>query len=712
MRRGDIVADRVKARAPTGEKTDGKRIDLSSPSLYINRELSLLQFQRRVLAQATEARYPLLERLRFIPIVSKNMDEFFMVRVSELMDQVESGVTSIPPDGMTPVQQLAACRIEAMEIFREQRRILNDELLPELAREGIRIARISELTATQRAALRTYFEQQVFPVITPLAVDPGHPFPHISNLSNNLAVELQGEEEVRFARVKIPDVLPRLIHLESILDGMAQKKSNSYTFVWLDDLVSLNLSSLFPGVPVLSCHAFRVIRDADIEIHEEEGGDLSTSMEQVLRRRRFGEPVALMVEPAMPRRVRTLLMQRLDLDADSVYELEKPLGLFDLSQIVSADRPDLKYPRLVPRIPAALAPGEPVFSVLNRHDVLVYHPYESFAPIVELLAAAGRSDNVLAIKQTLYRVGPDSPVVKALLDAARHGKQVATLVELKARFDEESNLEWARELEREGVHVVYGLVGLKTHSKVALIIRKDGNGGIRRYVHVATGNYNPETARGYTDLGLLTSDPDFGADATDLFNFLTGYSRQTTYRRFLVAPLNLRQELLAKIEREIEHHRKHGHGHLIFKVNSIADAQFMQVLYRASQAGVRVDLIVRGICSLRPGVPGVSENIRVVSIVGRFLEHARCFWFHNNGEPELYCGSADLLPRNLDHRVEVVFPVNDPALRERIMRDVLQAQLRDTVNAWDEGADGQYMRVQAPEGEQPFDSQAWSIEHG
>jgi polyphosphate kinase len=706
------VADRVRTRPATVEKTDGKRVDLSSPSLYINRELSLLQFQRRVLAQATDPRHPLLERLRFISIVSSNMDEFFMVRVSELMDQVESGVTSIPPDGMTPVQQLAACRIEAMEIFHEQRRILNDELLPELAKQGIRIARISELSAAQRAALRTYFEQQVFPVITPLAVDPGHPFPHISNLSNNLAVELQGEEEIRFARVKIPDVLPRLIHLESILEGAGQKSATSYTYVWLDDLVSLNLSSLFPGIPVLSCHSFRVIRDADIEIHEEEGGDLSTSMEQVLRRRRFGEPVALFVEPAMPRRVRTLLMQRLDLDTASVYELEKPLGLYDMSQIVSADRPDLKYPRLVPRIPPALTPGEPVFSVLNRHDVLVYHPYESFAPIVELLATAARSDDVLAIKQTLYRVGPDSPVVQALLDAAERGKQVATLVELKARFDEESNLEWAREMEREGVHVVYGLMGLKTHSKVALIIRKDGNGGIRRYVHVATGNYNPQTARLYTDIGLLTSDPDFGADATDLFNYLTGYSRQTTYRQFLVAPLNLRQELLARIDREIEQHKKHGHGHLMFKVNSIADAEFMRALYRASQAGVQVDLIVRGICSLRAGVPGVSENIRVVSIVGRFLEHARCYWFYNNGEPELYCGSADLLPRNLDHRVEVVFPVKDPTLRERIVRDVLEAELRDTVNAWYEQADGQYVRVQTPDGEKPFDSQAWSIEHG
>ncbi|HZU13872.1 MAG TPA: polyphosphate kinase 1 [Chloroflexota bacterium] len=686
-------------------------VNLNSPDLYINRELSLLAFQRRVLAQAANPRHPLLERVRFLAIVSINIDEFFMVRVSDLMDEVQSGVMFLGPDAMTPAQQLVAIRKDVQRILKEQRRIYCDELLPQLAANGIRIVGLEELSTKQRAALRTYFEQQIFPVITPLAINRGNPFPHISNLSVNLAAELQGPEETLFARVKIPDVIPRLLHLEAILGEHVAGKSRNYTFVWLDEVVALNLSTLFPGVPVLSSHSFRVVRDADIEIHEEEGVDLRASMEQGLRQRRFGEPVALFVEESMPERVRQFLCERLDLGPDAVYATHRPLGLKSLMELTSIDRPDLKYPRLVPRVPPAVAGGGSLFAVIDRHDVLVYHPYESFAPVVDLLWEAARDPDVLAIKMTLYRVGTDSPVVEALLDAVNRGKQVAVLVELKARFDEESNIEWATELERAGVHVVYGFIGLKTHAKVALVVRKDGEGAIRRYVHVATGNYNPETARGYTDLGLFTADPDFGADATDLFNFLTGYSTQVTYRRFLVAPSDLREALLAKIEREIEIARRGGQGHLIFKVNSLADREFMRALYRASRAGVRVDLIVRGVCSLRPGIPGVSENIRVVSLVGRFLEHSRVYWFGNGGNPEMYLGSADLLPRNLNNRIEVVFPLCKPDARERVYRDVLQAQLRDTVNAWAEQADGTYKPIEPPPGEEPFDSQAWSIEH-
>jgi polyphosphate kinase len=706
------MADSVRTRSGTTRLNGDKSPDLDSPSLFINRELSLLQFQRRVLAQAADPRHPLLERLKFIPIVSKNLDEFFMVRVSDLLDQIEAGVADVGPDGMTPAQQLSAVRAEVTELLREQRRILREEMLPALEGQGIRIARVQDLTAAQRAGLRTYFEQQIFPVITPLAVDRGHPFPHISNLSNNLGIELQGDGEALFARVKIPDVLPRLLHLEAILGQHVDGKRSKYTYVWMDDLVSLNLSSLFSGVHVLSVHSFRVIRDADIEIHEEEGVDLSVSMEQGLRQRRFGEPVALYVEEAMPQRIRALLSSRLGVEAESVYAVDRPLGLDSLMEITGVDRPDLKYPRLVPRVPAPMVGGESIFDAVSRHDILLQHPYESFAPVVDLLAGSARDDQVLAIKQTLYRVGADSPVVRALLDAVHRGKQVAVLVELKARFDEESNIEWARELERAGVHVVYGFVGLKTHSKVALVIRKDRQGGIRRYVHVATGNYNPDTARLYTDIGLFTADPDFGADATDLFNYLTGYSHQTTFRQFLVAPLNLRRGLLEKIEREITRHKKDGDGHLIFKINSISDRHFVHALYRASQAGVKVDLIVRGICSIVPGVPHVSENIRVRSVVGRFLEHSRVYWFRNGGASEMYCGSADLLPRNLDHRVEVLFPVNAPDIRERIYRDILQVELRDTANAWAMQPDGSYVRVCPADGEEPFDSQAWSIDHG
>jgi polyphosphate kinase len=706
------MADTTRTRHGVGQIRKDSPPDLNSPALFINRELSLLQFQERVLAQARDRRHPLLERLKFIPIVSKNLDEFFMVRVSDLLDQMEAGMADVGPDGMTPGQQLAAVRVEVTALLREQRQILREDLLPQLEEQGIRIARVQDLTAAQRAGLRTYFEQQIFPIITPLAVDRGHPFPHISNLSNNLAVELQGDGEPLFARVKIPDVLPRLLHLESILGQHVDGKRSKYTFIWLDDLVSLNLSSLFAGVNVLSVHSFRVIRDADIEIHEEEGVDLSVSMEQGLRQRRFGEPVCLFVEEAMPQRIRTLLSTRLGVDADSVYAVDRPLGLESFSEITAISRPDLKYPRLVPRVPAPIVAGESMFDAMTRHDIMVQHPYESFAPVVDLLANSARDDQVLAIKQTLYRVGTDSPVVRALLDAVHRGKQVAVLVELKARFDEESNIEWARELERAGVHVVYGIVGLKTHSKVALIVRKDRAGGIRRYVHVATGNYNPDTARLYTDIGLFTADPDFGADATDLFNYLTGYSHQTTYREFLVAPLNLRSGLLEKIDREIAQHKKSGDGHLIFKLNSISDRQFVHALYRASQAGVKVDLIVRGICSLVPGVPHVSDHIRVVSIVGRFLEHSRVYWFKNGSNPEMYCGSADLLPRNLDHRVEVLFPIKAPDIRERIFRDILQVELRDTANSWEMRPNGSYTRIEPAEGEPPFDSQAWSIDHG
>jgi polyphosphate kinase len=458
-------------------------------------------------------------------------------------------------------------------------------------------------------------------------------------------------------------------------------------------------------------HPFRVIRDADIEIHEEEGADLRMSVEKGLSQRRFGEPVQLTIEQTMPQHVRSLLSAQLGVGKNDIYAVDRPLGLVSLEQLTSIDRPDLKYAPLVPRIQLAFGAGETIVTLVDRHDVLLQHPYDSFAPVVELLSAAARDDSVLAIKQTLYRVGTDSPIVRALLDAVNHGKQVAVLIELKARFDEASNIEWARELERAGVHAVYGFVGLKTHAKVALVIRKDSF-GIHRYVHLGTGNYNVSTARTYSDLSFFTSDPDFGTDATDLFNFLTGYSEQKSFRRFLVAPINLRQELLARIERETISHKQRGSGRLIFKMNSLVDKEFILALYQASQAGVQVDLIVRGMCCLRPEVPGVSENIRVVSLVGRFLEHSRIYYFENGGEPELYAGSADLMPRNLDHRVEVLFPVLDPGLRERIVRDILNIQLRDNVNAWRQEPGGQYERIVAAGADSRFDSQQWSITHG
>lgn len=696
----------------TSKREDGSHPqDLTSPSLYINRELSNLEYFQRVVAQASDARHPLLERVNFLGMASEMLDEFFMVRVSDLMDDVAEGLSTLSAEGMTPAQQLAAIRKRITAMFSEQGRLLCENLLPALTDSGIRIVNLSDLSTTQRAGLRTYFERDVFPVLTPLAVDPGHPFPHISNLSVNLAVELAGDgSEARFARVKIPDgIIPRLIHVESVLGQHVENKKSKYTFIWLDQLVAHNLTSLFPGVVVRGSYMFRVIRDADIEFHQEEGTDLRMTVERGLSRRRFGETVALIIEEGVPDQIRSILSEGLRVQADEIYSVDRPLGLASFKQLHSIDRPDLKYAPLIPRVPPALVTGESIVSALDRHDILVQHPYDSFAPVVEMLTNAARDPNVLAIKQTLYRVGTDSPVVRALLDAANHGKQVAVLVELKARFDEASNIEWARELERAGVHVVYGFVGLKTHAKLALVVRKD-RGGIRRYVHVGTGNYNVGTARAYQDIGLFTADPDFGADATDLFNFLTGYSQQTTYRRFLVAPLTLRQGLLDRITREVAQHGKDGKGHLIFKMNSLVDVEFIQALYRASQAGVKVDLIVRGICCLRPGIPGVSDTIRVFSLVGRFLEHSRVYYFRNGGEPEMYAGSADLMPRNLEHRVEVLFPVLSSDIRERILRDVLQVELRDTANAWEELADGRYERRSAENGK-PFDSQVWSIEH-
>ncbi len=704
------MVEQVKAGKKSSTKADGPNLD--DPALYINRELSLLAFQERVLAEATVKRHPLLERVKFLAHVAKNLDEFFMVRVSDLVDLNQAGLVQLPPDGMTPARQLAAIRKRVTEIFDEQRRVLHTELLPDLESQGIRIVSLQDLMPAQRAGLRTYFEKQIFPVLTPLAVDPAHPFPLISNLSVNLAVELQGEgEETRFARVKIPDIFPRLMHVESILDQHTTGKKAKYTFVWLDDIVAINLPSLFPGVNVLADHPFRVIRDADIEILEEEGADLRMSVERGLRQRRLGAPVALMVENSMPERLRTMLARNLELGSEAVYAVDRPLGLDSFMQLGSLDRPDLKYPPLVPRLPPSMTAGEPIYPVLDRHDVLLHHPYDSFAPVVDLLSTSARDDDVLAIKQTLYRVGTHSPVVGALLDAVNQGKQVAVLVELKARFDEASNIEWAAELERAGVHVVYGFIGWKTHAKVALIVRRD-SGGIKRYVHVGSGNYNPETARGYTDVGLLTADPDFGADATDLFNYLTGYSQQRSYRRFLVGPANLRQALIERIDREIRHHQKGGDGHIIFKMNHLADRASIQALYRASRAGVKVDIISRTVCCLRPGISDVSENIHVRSLVGRFLEHSRIYYFHNGGEPEVYSGSADLMPRNLDHRVEVLFPILEPDIRDRVVRDILQNQLRDTVNAWAMQPDGRYTRVQPATGEQPFDSQAWAVQNG
>ncbi len=697
--------------------------DLADSSLYLNRELSLLQFQWRVLEEALDPANPLLERAKFLGIVGSNLDEFFMVRVAGLHHQVEAGVVDLPPDGMPPAVQLAAVRREALALMR-QCRSTQASLFAALRSEGIAVLDYAELTPRQRDQVRHVWESQIFPVLTPLAFDPGRPFPFISNLSLNLAVIVRDAHGVeRFARVKVPGGLPRFLPLKRSSGGLRRDGTapRNHVFVWLEQVIAAHLADLFPGMQIVEACPFRVTRDGDVTIQELEADDLLSSIEQGVRLRRFGGVVRVTLTEQMSPRLRDLLVAELAMDPNDVYVLDGALGMSSLLSLYGIDRPDLKDRPFVPAVPAALSADGPVdaiggapsgsrvsagrlFEAIRTGDILLHHPYDSFLPVVQFLEAAARDPAVQAIKVTLYRVGAASPIVDALLLAIENRKQVAVLVELKARFDEESNITWARRLEEAGVHVVYGLLGLKTHSKVALVVRAEGD-GIRRYVHLATGNYNPITSGIYTDLGLFTCDPDIGADATDLFNYLTGWSDKRDYRKLLVAPINLRERMTALIEREIEHARRGRGGRIVMKMNALVDAGIIRQLYRASQAGVHIDLIVRGICCLRPGVEGVSDRIRVRSIVGRFLEHHRIYYFGNAGADDLYIGSADMMPRNIDRRVEVLFPIESPALVRQIRDDILASLLADTVKARLLGEDGRYSRVRPAAGAEPFDSQ-------
>src|SRR5215469_10154875 len=683
-------------------------LDLERPDLYINRELSWIEFNSRVYDEARNSRHPLLERVKFLSIFDTNLDEFFMIRLAGLKDQVASHVLTLSPDGLSAEQQLAAVRQALAPHMQEARWYWHNTLLAQLAEQHIFILDYEQLDGEQRSAMLEYFEREIFPVLTPLAVDPGHPFPHISNRSLNLAVvitdKVHGE---RFARVKVPPTLPRLIPVP-----LAGGEPGSVAFVWIEQVIATHLSKLFPGIDVWESYPFRVLRDADIELREEEGADLLLleQIEEGLRERRFLSVVDLAVNPSMPLRIRSLLLDNLEITPADLTVIDGPLGIGDVMELHALELPELKDPPLVPRIRPQLRDGQHLFTAIRQHDWLIHLPYDSFNPVVEFIRAAAHDPYVLAIKQTLYRVGPHSPVVDRLLEAVENGKQVAVLVELKARFDEENNIEWARALEQRGVHVVYGLIGLKTHAKIALVVRKEAD-GLMRYVHLGTGNYNATTARIYEDLCLFTCSPEIGADASDLFNSLTGYSRKSAYGKLLVAPVSLRQGLVKRIEREIRMQEEHGHGRLIFKVNALVDPEMIRMLYRASQAGVNIDLIVRGICCLRPGIAGVSENIRVRSIVGRFLEHSRIFYFGNGGNEEIYLGSADLMQRNLDGRVEALFPIEDSVLRTIIREQLLKRMLEDTVNAHELLPDGRYVRVQPAPGEPPFDSQAWFLAH-
>jgi polyphosphate kinase len=676
--------------------------------LYLNRELSLLAFFRRVLEEAQDERTPLLERVKFLSIVSSNLAEFFMVRVAGLKHQVAAGVVERSMDGLTPAEQLSLIREVATDLMQGTRVVLG-QLLPLLAEAGIHVLDYAALTEPQRAQADAYFERMIFPVLTPMAYDPGRPFPHISNMSLNLAIRVRDSEgHEGFARVKASATQPRLVPIS--VPGNASDEKGPRVFVWVEQIIGANLPRLFPGMGIVEVHPFRITRDAEMVIQELEAEDLLDTVERSVWERRFGSVVRVTMDPAMTEASRNLLMENMEVGPADIYTVPPPLGMSDLIELHAIDRPDLKDVPFQPAIPAPLQVEGGIFAAIRRQDILLHHPYDSFAPVLDFLQAAARDPDVLAIKQTLYRVGRNSPVVEALLEAVGNGKQVAVLVELKARFDEESNIEWARSLEHEGVHVVYGLLGLKTHSKIALVVRRE-DGGIRRYVHLSTGNYNPVTAQVYTDIGLLTCDDTLGRDASDLFNYLTGYSTKRDYRKFLVAPLNLRTGLQALIEREIETARQGQPAHLIFKLNHLVDQPMIRLLYRASEAGVTVDLIVRGVCGLRPGVPGLSEKIRVLSIVGRFLEHSRVFYFRNGGAEELYLGSADLMHRNLDRRVEILFPIQDARLVRHLRDHVLATYLADSVKARRLRPDGTYEPVKPEPGTEPLDAQRWLIEH-
>jgi polyphosphate kinase len=669
-------------------------VALEDHALYFNRELSWLEFNRRVLEEAQDASVPLLERLKFLAIFESNLDEFFMVRVGGLQQKVQANIAyGSGADRMPVKEQLERIGQAVGRMTAETYRCLTEEVLPGLEREGIVLRQPRDLSEAERRHLGEVFRREVFPVLTPLAIDPGHPFPHLLNKSLNLAVQLQrpGDPERLFAVVQVPSVLPRFVPLPAA-GGPAPR----HVFVPLETVIRMHLAELFPGMTIEHDTVFRVTRNSDFEIDDDEVEDLLKTIEEEVRKRRRGAAVRLQIEADAPPEVEQLLMNALDLDPADVIRNPGLLDLTGLFQIYGlAGYPHLHDPQFVPQPVPEFAQASNLWAAIRARDILVHHPYESFGHVVDFVDAAAGDDRVLAIKLTLYRTSSDSPVVRALARAADNGKQVTAVIELKARLDEERNIVWARALEKAGVHVVFGFIGLKTHCKVALVVRREDD-GIRRYVHLGTGNYNPQTARIYTDLGYFTCNPDFCEDASALFNYLTGYGELPQWRKLVVAPSRLQAFMIEQIDREAELQRSGREGRIIAKINGVLEPAVIQALYRANQAGVRIDLICRGICALRPGVPGVSEHIRVLSIVDRFLEHSRIFFFGNGGDPEVYIGSADWMDRNLSRRVEVVFPIDVPELKQRLIREILAISLADNVKARELLPDGSYRRV-APE---------------
>lgn len=695
-----------------------------NPAHYVSRELSWLEFNRRVLHEAMDDRTPLLEAIRFLTIFSDNLDEYFMVRVAAIKQEIEAEVITQSLDGRTPNQQFQLLHRTLRPMVQQQHRFFNGTLRARMADHGLYLLDHRQLNQAQRQYLTHYFDDHLFPVLTPLAVEPGQPLPYLSNLSLSLAVVVEDPQTqtTHVARVKVPRVLPRFIVLpEALWSTRRPPRPCHWVGVPLEQVITHHLEALFPGMIIQAQVLFRITRDADLVVQEDEADDLMVAIEQELRKRRLGgSAVRLEIQRRAPLALRTRLLAELDLSAVDVYPLDGLLGLGDLTPLLDLPLPHLKAPAWVPTVPPALAAlgrpqvneadsdledAEDLFALVRRQDQLFHHPYHAFAATVQrFISQAAHDPHVLAIKMTLYRTSGDSPIVNALIAAAANGKQVTVLVELKARFDEENNINWAKKLEQSGVHVVYGLMGLKTHTKITLVVRREGE-HLRRYFHLSTGNYNPITARYYTDLGLLSACPELGADMSDLFNYLTGYSRQHQYRQLLVAPLTLRQRLVALIHDEIQQVR-HGHpGRIIIKMNAITDPELIALLYQASQAGVTIDLIIRGICGPRPGLPGISENIHVISIIGQFLEHSRIVYFHNGGDEIFLMGSADWRPRNLDRRVEAVVPITDPAIRAEL-RFILDACLQDNRQAWDMHPNGTYTQRRPPDPAAVYSAQA------
>jgi len=686
----------------------------NNPEFFFNRELSWLEFNRRVLEEALNPELPLLDRIKFISIFSSNLDEFYMIRVSGLKDQIRANAIEEKIDGLNPYQEIKLIESEVNPMLEKIYTYWDKTIVTELKENNIFIHKMSELTKTEKEALTNYFNEEIFPVLTPLAFDPGRPFPYISNLSLSFAIVVQkpnGEEH--FARVKIPSILPRLIRIDTLVKSGRRRKNsdeNCARFVWMGDLIGDNLESLFPGMEISEAHRFRIIRNTDMEIQEDEADDLLQIIEANIKQRKFGSVVRLEIEKDMPEFMIKTLSENLQISDKDIHISNGPLGLSSVMKLYSLPFPQLKEKPFHPVTAPIFEEEGSIFSKIKNQDILIHHPYESFAPVIDFIKEAVQDPDVLAIKQTLYRIGPNSPIVKSLIEAAERKKQVAVLVELKARFDEENNIFWARELEKAGVHVVYGLVGLKTHGKMTLVVRKENN-GVQRYVHLSTGNYNPDTAKIYTDYGVFSADIDLCKDVSDLFNYLTGYSAQKKFRKISAAPINLRKNIIRLIEQEIENVKQGKQGKIIFKMNALVDPYLIAALYEASSAGVEIELIVRGICCLVPQVNGLSDNIKVRSIVGRFLEHHRIYYFYNNGTEKIFLSSADLMPRNLDRRVEVFFPIEDKAVKKNIIKTLLVSALEDNINSKLLLPNGKYVANKYQTGAKNISMQEWLMSH-